>query len=81
MKLDDKATLCIFVRYGDKEFGYRLWDQKKKNVARNRDIIFFKHEGINKVKENKTTNKNFDKHIDYQILSRTPSKDSLRKCY
>ena len=23
-KLDDKAILCIFMGYGDKEFGYRL---------------------------------------------------------
>ena len=23
-KLDDKATLCIFIRYGDEEFGYML---------------------------------------------------------
>ena len=25
-KLDDKATLCIFIGYGDEEFGYMLWD-------------------------------------------------------
>ena len=26
LKLDDKATPCIFIGYGDKEFGYRLRD-------------------------------------------------------
>ena len=25
-KLDDKAISCIVVRYGDSEFGYRLWE-------------------------------------------------------
>jgi hypothetical protein len=28
--LDDKATPCIFVGYEDAEFGYKLWDPKKK---------------------------------------------------
>ena len=25
-KLDDKATPCIFIGYGDEEFNYKLWD-------------------------------------------------------
>ena len=29
-KLNDKATSCSFVRYDNEEFGYRLWDPKKK---------------------------------------------------
>ena len=28
-KLDDKATSCIFIEYGDEEFDYRLWDSEK----------------------------------------------------
>ena len=39
-KLDDKATLCIFIGYGDEEFGYRLWDPKNKKVIRSRDVVF-----------------------------------------
>uniref|UniRef100_A0A2N9IW04 Integrase catalytic domain-containing protein n=1 Tax=Fagus sylvatica TaxID=28930 RepID=A0A2N9IW04_FAGSY len=35
LKLDDKATPCIFVGYGDAEFGYKLWDPKKKKMIRN----------------------------------------------
>uniref|UniRef100_A0A2N9EW40 Integrase catalytic domain-containing protein n=1 Tax=Fagus sylvatica TaxID=28930 RepID=A0A2N9EW40_FAGSY len=34
LKLDDKATPCIFVGYGDAEFGYKLWDPKKKKMIR-----------------------------------------------
>ncbi|KAH6779485.1 actin filament bundling protein [Perilla frutescens var. hirtella] len=37
-KLDSKSTPCIFVGYGDEEFGYRLWDPEKKTIVRNRDI-------------------------------------------
>ncbi|CAL5393971.1 unnamed protein product [Camellia sinensis] len=39
-KLDDKATPCIFIGYGDEEFGYRLWDPKHKKVIRSRDVVF-----------------------------------------
>ncbi|CAL5331695.1 unnamed protein product [Camellia sinensis] len=39
-KLDDKATPCIFIGYGDEEFGYRFWDLKNKKVIRSRDAVF-----------------------------------------
>ena len=39
-KLDDKSVPCIFIGYGDEEFGYRLWDLVKKKVIRSRDVIF-----------------------------------------
>ena len=31
---------CIFLGYGDDEFGYRVWDPVDKKVFRSRDIIF-----------------------------------------
>ena len=31
-KLDPKTRLCIFLGYGDDEFGYRLWNLEKKKV-------------------------------------------------
>ena len=39
-KLDDKSIPCKFIRYGDEEFRYRLWDLVKKKVIRSRDVIF-----------------------------------------
>ena len=39
-KLDPKTRPCIFLRYGDDEFGYRVWDPVDKKVFRSRDIIF-----------------------------------------
>uniref|UniRef100_A0A2N9GFS8 Integrase catalytic domain-containing protein n=1 Tax=Fagus sylvatica TaxID=28930 RepID=A0A2N9GFS8_FAGSY len=46
LKLDDKATPCIFVGYGDAEFGYKLWDPKKKKMIRSRDVVFHENENI-----------------------------------
>ena len=43
-KLDDKSMPCIFVGYGDEEFGYRLWDPIKKKVVRSRDVVFHENE-------------------------------------
>ena len=43
-KLDDKAIPCIFVGYGDEEFGYRLWDPEKRRIIRSRDVVFHEQE-------------------------------------
>ena len=39
-KLDPKTRPCIFLGYGDDQFGYRVWDPVDKKVFRSRDIIF-----------------------------------------
>ncbi|CAH9131081.1 unnamed protein product [Cuscuta epithymum] len=39
-KLDLKSNPCIFIGYGDQEFGYRLWDPEMKKVIRSRDVVF-----------------------------------------
>ena len=39
-KLDPKTRPCIFLGYGDDEFGYRVWDLVDKKVFQSRDIIF-----------------------------------------
>ena len=39
-KLDAKTFECIFLGYGDKEFGFRLWDPKEKKIIRSRDVVF-----------------------------------------
>ena len=51
-KIDDKAIPCIFVKYGDEEFDYRLWDPKKQKIVRNRDIVFHQHETIEDMEKN-----------------------------
>ena len=39
-KLDDKALPCIFIGYGNEEFGYKVWDPKTRKVIRSRDVVF-----------------------------------------
>ena len=52
LKLDDKATPCIFVGYGDEEFYYRLWDLEKQKIVKSRDIVFHEHETIEDMEKN-----------------------------
>ena len=46
LKLDNKANPCIFVGYEDVEFGYKLWDPKKKKMIKSRDLIFYENENL-----------------------------------
>lgn len=39
-KLDNEAILCIFLGYGNDEFGYRLWDPENRKIIERRDVIF-----------------------------------------
>ena len=45
-KLTPKTRSCIFLGYGDDEFGYRLWNLAKKKVIRSRDIVFMEEKTI-----------------------------------
>ena len=51
-KLDDKATLCIFIGYGDEEFDCRLWDLEKQKIVRRRKVLFHEHETIKDMEKN-----------------------------
>ena len=53
-KLDAKTRQCIFIGYGQDEFGYRLYDPIEKKLVRSRDVQFMEDqtiEDIQKVKE------------------------------
>ena len=45
-KLDLKSQTCIFLGYGDDQFGYRVLDLIDKKVIRSLDIIFMKEKTI-----------------------------------
>ena len=45
-KLDPKTRPCIFLGYGDDEFGYRQWNLQEKKVAQSRDIVFMEEKNI-----------------------------------
>jgi hypothetical protein len=39
-KLDDKSEKCIFIRYGDRRMGYKLYNPITFKVIMSRDVIF-----------------------------------------
>ena len=45
-KRDPKSRSCIFLGYGEDQFGYQLWDLIDKNVIRSRDIVFIEEKTI-----------------------------------
>lgn len=50
-KLDARTTPCIFIGYGDEEFGYRLWDPKEKKIIRSRDVVFHESQTIDDIEK------------------------------
>ena len=78
-KLDDKATLCIFIRYGDEEFDYRLWDSEKQQTVRSRDVVFHEHETIEDMEKNVRGEKLTYEGAADLILGQTHQKVPLMK--
>ena len=56
-KLDPKSRPCIFLGYGNDEFGYRLWDLAEKKVIRSHDIVFMEEKTI----------------VDWEIENKSPT--------
>ncbi|KAI4357804.1 hypothetical protein L6164_001728 [Bauhinia variegata] len=50
-KLDGKSKQCIFLSYGNEEFGYKLWDPINKKIVRSRDVIFFEDQTIEDIEK------------------------------
>ncbi|CAL8167682.1 unnamed protein product [Prunus armeniaca] len=50
LKLDAKSKECIFVGYGNEEFGYRLWDPIARKIIRSRDVVFFEDQNIEDIR-------------------------------
>ena len=72
MKLDDRATPCIFTGYGDEEFGYRLFDPKQRRFVRSRDVVFYEDqtiEDLNKAEAPRKEKNRFDDEEDTSPVS------------
>ena len=39
-KLDSKSQECIFLGYGEDQYGFQLWDPVAKKIVRSRDVVF-----------------------------------------
>lgn len=51
-KLDGKTKQCIFLGYGDEEFGYRLWDPVGRKLVRSNDVVFYEDQTIEDLDKN-----------------------------
>ena len=45
-KLDAKSRQCIFISYGENEFGYRFYDPVEKKLVRSHDVKFMEDQTI-----------------------------------
>ena len=73
-KLDDKATLCIFIKYGDEEFDYKLWDLEKQKTIISKDVVFHEHETFENVEKNARGEKITYEGVANLTLGQTSSK-------
>ena len=65
-KLDDETISLVFIGYGDKEFGFRLWDPIKKKLVKSRDVVFQEDQTLrdfDKANKSKCTNDDFIKLV------------------
>ena len=71
-KLDSKSTPCVFVGYGDAEFGYKLWDPKEKKMIKSQDVVFHENENLTNFEKTEKA-----KAIVKGVLDLTPTSSSL----
>ena len=50
-KLDSKTRPCVFIGYGQDEFGYRFFDPVQKKLIRSRDAVFMENETIEDIQK------------------------------
>ena len=63
-KLDAKSRHCIFIGYGEDEFGYRFYDPIEKKLVRSRDVKFMEDQTIDKME--KSTPKEDNGVVDFE---------------
>lgn len=54
LKLNDKASPCNFIGYGNAKFGYRLLDTEKKTIIKIRDVVFCENQNITNLKKSES---------------------------
>lgn len=67
-KLDSKTRQCIFVGYGQDQFGYRFYDPVEKKLIRSRDVVFVEDQTIEDIqKAQETTSYNGYDLVDLDL--------------
>ncbi|CAH9096206.1 unnamed protein product [Cuscuta epithymum] len=63
-KLDVKSKPCVFLGYGQDEFGYRLYDPVHKKLIRSRDVVFVEDQTLKDAEKKDTVPQHNDDVTD-----------------
>ncbi|CAH1430673.1 unnamed protein product [Lactuca virosa] len=63
-KLEVKTKPCIFLGYGQDEFGYRLYDPVLKKLVRSRDVVFVEDQSLKDIEKTKIVPESNDDRVD-----------------
>ena len=71
-KLDVKSKECIFIGYGQDEFGYRCYDPIERKLIQSCDVVFVEHQTIENIEKVQGSNTQIDGGlIDFDPTSTT----------
>ncbi|CAJ2658330.1 unnamed protein product [Trifolium pratense] len=71
-KLDKKSKQCLFMGYGNEQFGYKLWDPVDKKIIRSRDVIFLEDQTIENFDKAEKQKSDARSYID--VVPKPPSR-------
>lgn len=74
-KLDAKTRQCIFIGYGQDEFGYKLFDPVEKKAVRSRDVKFMEDQTIEDIDKMEKTTPEIDNGLSDVDPVRMPTHD------
>ncbi|GJW82873.1 putative RNA-directed DNA polymerase [Tanacetum coccineum] len=79
IKLDVNTKPCVFLGYGQDEFGYRLYDPVQKRLVRSRDVVFEEDQTLKDVEnaERETIPQHNDDLIDLDPSNQTLDEDVI----
>jgi len=72
-KLDAKTRQCLFIGYGEDEFGYMFYDLVEKKLVRSRDIQFMEDHTIEDIDKVEKTTPEKDSNLTYGNPMRFPA--------
>ncbi|CAL1397307.1 unnamed protein product [Linum trigynum] len=72
-KLDSKKRPCVFIGYGQNEFGYRFFDPIQKKLIRSRDAVFIENETIEDVVARKEVPSTDASQPNLELVPPTPA--------
>ncbi|CAA7059133.1 unnamed protein product [Microthlaspi erraticum] len=70
-KLEMKSRQCVFIGYGQDEFGYRFYDPVEKKLVRSRDVVFMEDQTIKDIDKSGNPTQSFESLIGPEVAPST----------